>query len=67
MLSTIRMYGSVDSNLSIALQASIAGYIVNSMFHNGGPFVLDPFSWYLIGIISAFISSATVCNEKKMC
>ena len=54
-----------DNGLSIALQASLVGYIINSLFHNAGPFIMDPMAWYLIGIISAVIahSKNTVCTK----
>ena len=67
MLSAGRKFGRIAPYLSVAMQASMAGYIVNSMFHNGGPFVLDPFSWYFIGIVSAVVASDIRCNAKMIC
>lgn len=45
-----------NGHLPVALQASLGGYIVNSLFHNAGPFVGDPMAWYVIGIASAVIA-----------
>lgn len=36
--------------ISAGLLGSFISYIINSMFHNAGPFLGDPFNWYLIGI-----------------
>jgi O-antigen ligase len=36
--------------LVIGLTGSYSGYIINSMFHNGGPFLGDIIVWYIIGI-----------------
>lgn len=54
-----------DSGLAVALQASLAGYILNSLFHNAGPFVGDPMAWYVIGIISAVISRNSNSERTK--
>lgn len=35
---------------AVGLIGSFFAYIINSLFHNMGPFLIDPFNWYLIGI-----------------
>lgn len=43
------------------LGVSIA-YIVNSFFHNAGPFLGDIFYWYIIGLIPALVN---ISNKEK--
>jgi hypothetical protein len=51
-----RMFRRMNSSnyfltcLSAGLVGSFTGYIVNSMFHNSGPFIGDTFHWLLIGL-----------------
>lgn len=42
--------GSFIKGITIGLIGSFIAYIINSMFHNAGPFLIDPFNWYFIGI-----------------
>ena len=42
--------------LAIGLIGSFISYIINSMFHNAGPFVGDPFNWYLIGMVLVLLN-----------
>ena len=39
--------------LPAGLVGAVLGYLVNSMFHNAGPFVGDIFNWYIIGLVFA--------------
>lgn len=39
--------------LPAGIGGALVGYLVNSMFHNAGPFVGDIFHWYLIGLVFA--------------
>ena len=52
--------------LALSLYGSQIGYFINSMFHNAGPFVLDPISWYLPAIISSlyFINKRDLNNKN---
>jgi len=36
--------------IAISLLGGFSAYIVNSLFHNNGPFLSDPFNWYFIGM-----------------
>jgi len=36
--------------IASGLIGSFTSYIINSLFHNSGPFLVDPFLWYFIGI-----------------
>ncbi len=36
--------------VALGLIASFIAYIINSLFHNMGPFLIDPFNWYFVGI-----------------
>jgi len=51
----IKIFKNNKSNLlitaiAVGLIGSFFSYIINSLFHNMGPFLIDPFNWYLIGI-----------------
>ncbi|RLG19868.1 hypothetical protein DRN74_06310 [Candidatus Micrarchaeota archaeon] len=37
----------------IGLLGAFTGYLVNSLFHNAGPFIGDPFNWYFVGLALA--------------
>jgi hypothetical protein len=41
--------------LCIGLIGSFVSYIINSLFHNAGPFVGDVFNWYIIGLVFVLI------------
>ncbi|MBE0427545.1 MAG: O-antigen ligase family protein [Nitrospirae bacterium] len=41
--------------LSIGLFCSLLSYIINSVFHNLGPFIGDAFHWYFIGMSLSLI------------
>lgn len=57
--------------LPAGIAGSIISYLVNSFFHNAGPFVGDVFHWYLIGIVFSshlalmqFISTRTNISKS---
>lgn len=53
-----------DSRYIVAgLAGAMLGYLVNSMFHNAGPFVGDVFHWYFIGLV--FSLHTIVTDEVK--
>ena len=37
----------------IGFLGAFTGYLVNSSFHNAGPFIGDPFNWYFVGLALA--------------
>ena len=41
---------------ALGLLGSFVSYLVNSLFHNAGPFIGDPFHWYFIGLVAALYS-----------
>jgi len=43
--------------VNIGLIGSFSAYIINSMFHNNGPFLVDPFNWYFIGIVMFLLNN----------
>lgn len=49
---------SGDRPLAYAIYASIIAYIINSVVHNAGPFVGDPFAWYFIGMAGALTNAS---------
>jgi hypothetical protein len=51
---------SGNQPLAYAIYTSIIAYIINSVVHNAGPFVGDPFAWYFIGMAGALI-----CTSKS--
>lgn len=42
--------------ITIGLIGSFISYIINSLFHNAGPFVGDPFNWYFIGMVLVLLN-----------
>jgi len=42
--------------IAVALQFSFLSYIINSLFHNGGPFMGDVINFYFIGLVLGFIN-----------
>ena len=63
MLGRTRESDHFLKSLSVGLVGSFAGYIVNSMFHNAGPFIGDTFHWLLIGLSLAVYKVARVQNS----
>jgi len=54
--AALRMTGSLardryERRLLVGLAGGIVAYVINSLFHNGGPFVGDWFHFYLVGLI----------------
>lgn len=51
---------TIDNNflnaMRIGLLGGFAAYFINSLFHNAGPFIGDPFNWYFIGLAFALSS-----------
>ena len=47
------------------LHGSVAGYLLNSMFHNVGPFIGDPLHWYLIGLVCATARVQRLSGEAQ--
>jgi len=41
------------SGMKVGLLGSFTAYLINSLFHNAGPFIGDPFNWYFIGLALA--------------
>lgn len=41
------------NGMRLGLLGGFVAYLVNSLFHNAGPFVGDPFHWYFIGLALA--------------
>lgn len=37
-------------SIGLGLMGSFIAYVINSLFHNLGPFLVDPFNWYFIGL-----------------
>jgi O-antigen ligase len=56
----IRILRTTDNNFIWAVSYGIVGvsiaYIINSFFHNAGPFLGDIFYWYIIGLIPALVN-----------
>ena len=50
-----RFNSSILKGITIGLIGTFVSYIVNSFFHNAGPFVGDPFNWYFIGMVLVLI------------
>lgn len=55
------LYRNSDSifieGVTIGLIGSFSAYIINSMFHNCGPFMIDPFNWYFIGVVMFLLNN----------
>jgi len=49
----------------IGLLGAFTGYLVNSFFHNAGPFIGDPINWYFIGLALAVRKLATQFQREK--
>jgi hypothetical protein len=61
LLARIRRRLPLDSPVravAVGLTGAFVAYIVNSSFHNGGPFSSDPFNWYWIGLTVALARMA---------
>ncbi|MFX0204601.1 MAG: O-antigen ligase family protein [Candidatus Hodarchaeota archaeon] len=57
---------SIMRGINIGLVGSFVSYVVASSFHNAGPFVGDPFNWYLIGLVMV-LSNLDLRREKLLC
>ena len=44
---------SWGKGVALGLLGGFVSYLVNSLFHNAGPFISDPFHWYFIGLAVA--------------
>jgi len=44
--------------VSSGLVGAFVGYVVNSFFHNAGPFSGDPFHWYWVGLVLVIARAA---------
>jgi hypothetical protein len=51
--SSLRASSPLTRGLAIGLGGGYAAYLVNSLFHNAGPFIGDPFHWYFVGLTGA--------------
>jgi len=49
--------------LSIGLFCSLLSYIINSVFHNLGPFIGDAFHWYFLGMSFSLIKISKKYNQ----
>jgi len=47
------------SGMKVGLLGSFTAYLINSLFHNAGPFIGDPVNWYIIGLALATNKLAT--------
>jgi hypothetical protein len=52
-------------HMAIGMIGLFAGYIVNMMFHNDGPFLEDPFNWYFIGLTMLLFNFYGKKNKKN--
>jgi O-antigen ligase len=48
---------------AIGLTGGFAAYIVNSLFHNDGPFLGDIFNWFFIGLALALLN---ICGKQEI-
>lgn len=55
------------SFLVVGLAGAVLGYLLNSIFHNAGPFVGDVFHWYLVGLVFAIHSVLLMELKQKSC
>jgi len=64
-----RLYRQIDNlfvkGITIGLIGSFTAYIINSMFHNAGPFMIDPFNWYFIGIAMFLFNNYSKFRTSK--
>ena len=52
--------------LPAGIAGALVGYLINSMFHNAGPFVGDIFNWYVIGLAFASYRALRSANQPGM-
>lgn len=64
-----RLYRQIDNSfvkgIIIGLIGSFTAYITNSMFHNAGPFMIDPFNWYFIGMTMFLFNNYNKIKTSK--
>jgi len=65
MFRTMSASNHFLKSLSAGLAGSFAGYIVNSMFHNAGPFTGDTFHWLLIGLSLAVYRVGRIDDARR--
>jgi hypothetical protein len=68
MLAVLKTRTVRDKSLNairIGLVGAFTAYVVNSLFHNAGPFVGDPVNWYFIGLALAIGKVTGRCKSSN--
>lgn len=50
--------------VTTGLIGSFSAYIINSMFHNDGPFLGDPLNWYFVGVVMFLLNNYEKLSEN---
>jgi len=53
LLRPIKNYAPFLKGAQVGLLGGFIAYLVNSLFHNNGPFIGDIINWYFIGVALA--------------
>jgi hypothetical protein len=64
-LFVVKFADEDNKYMATAFIASITAYLVNSFFHNNGPFLEDPQSWFFIGLAFALLNSSNLSKIIK--